>query len=103
MSRRRWAILEKMTRQITILDIARAAGVSPSTVSRVLNGTAGVAPHKQAAVREAVARMNYRPNMAAQVLVRGRSGAIGVLTQDIASPFYGELLIGIEAGFEGTS
>ncbi|MEX4005536.1 LacI family DNA-binding transcriptional regulator, partial [Paraburkholderia sp. EG285A] len=50
---------------VTLEEIARAAGVSPSTVSRILNGTARVLPEKQRAVEEAIARFNYRPNVLA--------------------------------------
>jgi LacI family transcriptional regulator len=87
-----------MSTSITIHDIAREAGVSASTVSRVLNGTVPVAPEKRAAVLEVIERRKYRPSAIAQGLVRGRTGAVGVLTQSIASPFYGEILHGIEVG-----
>ena len=87
-----------MQNPITIHDIARAAGVSPSTVSRVLTGNAPVAKQKRDAVNAAVKKLRYRPNASAQGLVRGRTGAVGVLTQSIASPFYGEILLGIERG-----
>ncbi|RKP58967.1 LacI family DNA-binding transcriptional regulator [Pararobbsia silviterrae] len=81
---------------VTLAKIARAAGVSSSTVSRILNGTARVSAEKQRAVEEAVQRYNYRPNVLARSLASGRTDTIGVLTQDIASPFYGEWLRGIE-------
>jgi LacI family transcriptional regulator len=87
-----------MSTAITIHDIAREAGVSPSTVSRVLNGTAPVAADKRDAVLAVVKQRNYRPSMIAQGLVHGRTKAVGVLTQSIASPFYGEILRGIELG-----
>lgn len=95
---------EKMIkkRTATILDIARQAGVSPSTVSRVLNGNTPVAAEKQAAVQAAIGQLHYRPNTAAQGLVRGRTMAIGAITQDVASPFYGSVLLGIEHGLRGT-
>lgn len=86
----------------TIHDIARQAGVSPSTVSRVLNGNTPVAAEKQAAVQDAIGKLKYRPNAAAQGLVRGRTMAIGVVTQDVASPFYGSILLGIEHGLRGS-
>ena len=92
-----------MTKSVTIHDIARAAGVSPSTVSRVLNGTTPVAPEKRLAVLAAVDNLKYRPNMVAQGLARGRSTVVGVLTQDIASPFYGEILKGIEQRLRGSA
>lgn len=81
---------------VTLAKIARTAGVSPSTVSRILNGTARVSADKQRAVEEAVARYNYRPNVLARSLASGRTNTVGVLTQDISSPFYGEWLRGIE-------
>jgi LacI family transcriptional regulator len=81
---------------ITIIDIARDAGVSPSTVSRVLSGNPRVDAAMRAAVEAAAKRLNYRPNMVAQGLVRGRSNTIGVLTQNMNSLFYGEMVIGIE-------
>ncbi|MDM8532013.1 LacI family DNA-binding transcriptional regulator, partial [Anaerolineales bacterium HSG25] len=83
---------------ITIRDIAREANVSASTVSRVLNNTTAVTENKRQAVLEAVKKLNYRPNIIAQGLVRGQSMAIGILTQDLASPFYGGMHQGIEQG-----
>ncbi len=87
---------------ITIQDIARKAKVSPSTVSRVLNDTVPVASDKRDAVLAAVKELNYRPNLIAQNLVRGKSMVIGVLTQDTASPFYGQIHQGIEQGLTGS-
>lgn len=94
--------INKQKQAITIMDIARHAGVSPSTVSRILNSTTPVAPKKQAAVMEAIERLGYRPNIVAQGLVRGRSSTIGVLTQNFDSPFYGEIMVGIEQGLQST-
>lgn len=81
---------------VTLEEIARAAGVSPSTVSRILNGTVRVSDAKQRAVEEAIARFNYRPNALARSLASGKTDTIGVLTQTVASPFYAEWLRGIE-------
>jgi LacI family transcriptional regulator len=91
-----------MGNTITIHDIAREAGVSPSTVSRVLNGNVPVAAEKRAAVLAVVNKLNYRPSAMAQGLARGRTAAIGVLTQSISSPFYGEILRGVEQGLSGS-
>ncbi len=88
---------------VTILDIARHAGVSPSTVSRVLNGTTPVAPQKQTAVLKAMKQLDYSPNVVARDLKQGRTSAIGILTQDLSSPFYGLVMVGIEAGLEESS
>jgi LacI family transcriptional regulator len=91
-----------MQKPITIHDIAREAGVSSSTVSRVLNGNVPVAPQKRDAVLAIVQKLKYRPNVIAQGLARGRTAAIGVMTQSIASPFYGEILRGVEQGLSGS-
>ncbi|GAA0512275.1 LacI family DNA-binding transcriptional regulator [Deinococcus depolymerans] len=91
-----------MTRNGTIRDIAREAGVSISTVSRALNGQVPVAPDKLQRVLDATRRLRYEPNAAAQGLVRGRSMTVGVLTQDIASPFYSEVSRGIDAALAGS-
>lgn len=82
---------------VTLEHVARAAGVSPATVSRILNGTAKVSARRRAMVEEAIKTLKYRPNALARGLAQGRTNSIGVLTQDIASPFYGEALRGIEA------
>lgn len=79
----------------TILDIAKKANVSPSTVSRVLRDSAGVADDKREAVLNAVTELNYRPNVFAQSLASGQSMTIGVLTQNFGSPFYDGILLGI--------
>jgi LacI family transcriptional regulator len=93
---------EHETQGITIRDVAIRAGVSPSTVSRVLNKTAQVAASKQAAVLRAVQLLGYRPNVVAQELARGRSRAFGVLPQGISSPFYGRLMKGVEQALRGS-
>ncbi|MEV8390211.1 MULTISPECIES: LacI family DNA-binding transcriptional regulator [unclassified Streptomyces] len=69
-----------------------AAGVSTSTVSRVLNGTAKVDPSLARRVQDAVADLGYRPNAAAQGLARGEAGAIGVLVPDLANPYFPNIL-----------
>jgi LacI family transcriptional regulator len=87
---------------VTIQDIARRAGVSVSTVSRVLNKTVPVARAKRAAVMTAVEALGYRPNVVAQELARGHTLAVGVLPQGISNPFYSRVLKGIEQGLRGT-
>lgn len=89
-----------MDKSITITDIARQAGVSPSTVSRVLNGTKPVAVDKRALVLAAVERLQYRPNEVARGLARGRSMTVGVVVQDIGSPFFAWTISGIEQGLD---
>jgi LacI family transcriptional regulator len=84
----------------TILDIANVACVSKSTVSRVLNGTAGVHPDKRQAVLEATQRLGFKPNVVARSLANGRSMTIGVLTQNIGSPFYDAISQGVILGLQ---
>ncbi len=86
--------------KVTILDIAEKANVSPSTVSRVLRNSAGVAARKREAVLQAVTELGYRPNVFAQSLASGQSMTIGVLTQNFGSPFYDGILEGILLGLD---
>lgn len=66
----------------TLEDVARLAGVSYQTVSRVINNMPNVAPHTLEKVRKAIEELNYRPNRAARSLVTGRSHAVHVLVCD---------------------
>jgi LacI family transcriptional regulator len=88
---------------ITMYEIARLAGVSQSTVSRVLNGSAVVASDKRDAVLRVMEELNYRPNAAAQELVSGKTYTIGVLTRHLGSPYFGEILRGIAQGIQSSS
>lgn len=89
-------------KRVTIQDIAREAHVSISTVSRVLNANVAVAEPKRKAVMQAVDALGYKPNVFAQGLASGQSMSVGVLTQDISSPFYDAILRGILQGLRGT-
>src|SRR5690349_11505049 len=87
-------------------DVARLAGVSHQTVSRVLNGHPNVREQTRLRVRAAIAQLGYRPNKAARALVTGRSQLIGIIAQN--SSLYGpaSLLAAVElaaagAGFAG--
>jgi LacI family transcriptional regulator len=80
----------------TLSMVAKKAGVSPSTVSRILNGTAKVSDEKRALVESIIEELGFRPDPTARSLAGGRTMSIGVLTQYIDSPFYGEALRGIE-------
>jgi LacI family transcriptional regulator len=84
-----------VTKNITIKDIAAHANVSISTVSRVLNNGDTVTEQKRQAVLEAIKHLNYQPNLFARGLAGGSSRTIGVVTQDISSPFYDTILRGI--------
>ena len=87
---------------VTLLDVARAAGVSPSTVSRILNGTAKVSADKRKAVETVIEQMHFEPNQLAQSLKSGRSMTIGIVVQDISSPFFDETLRGVDDGLKDT-
>ncbi len=86
----------------TLLDVARLAGVSASTVSRILNGTARVTEDKRQAVETAIERLQFRPNFAAQSLRSGSTRTIGVLTQELESPYFTRGATGIEHGLQGS-
>ncbi len=87
---------------VTLIDVARAAGVSPSTVSRIMNGTARVADDKRQAVLAAIERMHFAPNQMARSLKRGSTMTVGIVVQDISSPFFDETLRGIDDALQGT-
>lgn len=84
----------------TIREVSRRARVSPSTVSRVLNGTVPVSETIKRRVLEAVEALNYQPNTFARGLVTNRSGGVGVAINELTSPFYGAIVRGIEAVIE---
>jgi LacI family transcriptional regulator len=86
----------------TLVDVARAAGVSPSTVSRIMNGTARVADAKRQAVLAAIERMHFAPNQMARSLKKGCTMTVGIVVQDISSPFFDETLRGVDDALLGT-
>jgi len=75
----------------TIKDVAHAAGVAASTVSRYLNGQLKVSPATEAKVLEAVAELGYVPNAAGRNLARRRSGVIGFVVPEISNPYFGTI------------
>lgn len=79
----------------TIYDVARRAGVSPATVSRVFNGH-GVSDDKARAVREAAAELDFTPSRAARSLRRQASEVVALVIPDIENPYYTELARGVE-------
>jgi LacI family transcriptional regulator len=93
-------MVERQT--VTVLDVAREAGVSVSTVSRIINGTVKVSEDKRLAVEEAIRRLEFKPNLFARSLKKGTTMTIGVLTQDIESPFFTRVMSGIEDGLLGS-
>lgn len=81
---------------VTIKDIARRAGVSPSVVSRALNNKYGVKESTKQLIKAIAREMNYYPNAAARRLVTRKSGMIGVMMADISEPFYAQIIKGME-------
>lgn len=81
----------------TIKDVAAAAGLSRSVVSRALSGVGSVSPLAADRVRRAAAELGYRPNSAARTLINGRSDTIGALIRQVDTPSYAELIVGLQA------
>jgi LacI family transcriptional regulator len=84
----------------TIYEVAKAAGVSPATVSRVFNGI-GVSEQKTAAVREAAAQLRFTPNRTARTLRRQNSEVIALVIPDIENPYFTEMARGVEDVAQG--
>ncbi|NEU29970.1 catabolite control protein A [bacterium LRH843] len=80
----------------TIYDVAREAGVSMATVSRVVNGNPNVKPTTRKKVLEVIERLGYRPNAVARGLASKKTTTVGVIIPDISSIFFAELARGIE-------
>jgi len=81
----------------TIYEVAEKAGVSLSTVSRVLNGKTTVNPALKAKVEKAMLELNYRPNSVARSLATNRSDSVGILVSELNTPFFGELMQAVES------
>ncbi|SDF54377.1 transcriptional regulator, LacI family [Lentzea fradiae] len=82
-------------KRVTIGDVAAHAGVSTATVSRVLNGGL-VAESTAARVWEAAETLGYSPNALTRSIFAGRASTIGVVIRDLSSPFYLDLIRGID-------
>lgn len=82
---------------VRMLDVARHAGVSETTVSHVLNGTRRVRPATADAVLRAIRALGYEPNSVAQSLARASTKSIGVALSDLGNHYCAELVQGIEA------
>lgn len=80
----------------TIREIAKLAGVSPATVSRVMNGTANVDEEKKKRVERVIEETGFQPNMLARALFRNSSGLIGLILPNIQNPFFNEIARAIE-------
>ena len=85
------------SRAATIYDVARRAGVSHQTVSRLLGGFEGIRPETRAKVENALRELDYRPNFAARSLIMGRSYRIGALTHEIDNLGPSRIILGAAA------
>ena len=72
----------------TIKDVARLSGVSPMTVSRVINHSTRVSPETRRRVEEAITELGYVPSRLARGLSRQRTGTLAVIVPDVANPFF---------------
>ena len=80
----------------TIKDVAKEAGVSIATVSRVINKSPKASKASVTSVTEAMAKLGYRPNAAAKALVSQSSNTVGVLVGDVSDPFFGTLVKAVD-------
>jgi LacI family transcriptional regulator len=80
----------------TINDVARRAGVSPVTVSRVLNGAPNVSPATRDKVTRAIAELGYVPNVVARSLRSRRTRSLALILPDISNPFWPTVARGVE-------
>ncbi|NKG19846.1 LacI family DNA-binding transcriptional regulator [Paeniglutamicibacter terrestris] len=88
---------------VRLADVAREAGVSPATASRVLNGSSR-SPAEAIAekVRRAAERLGYFPNAQAQALARSSAGLVGLIVHDIADPYFSSIAHGVQHGLHGS-
>ncbi|WP_349359542.1 LacI family DNA-binding transcriptional regulator [Stappia sp.] len=78
--------------RVTSVDVARAAGVSQPTVSRVFTAGARVSPELRARVEAAARKLGYRPNTLARAMIKGRSNVVGLVVAYLDNPFYAEAI-----------
>ena len=87
--------------RVTIADVAREAGVSMMTVSRVVNNKEGVSQKTRQAIEEVLQKLDYHPNIFARSLATHRTGTLGLIVPDISNPFFSGVARGVErAAFE---
>jgi LacI family transcriptional regulator len=95
------AEMEGRNGRATIVDVARVAGVSKSTVSLVISGSSLVAESTRERVSDAMAELGYIYHRGAATLRGARSGVLGMVINDLSNPFFVELAIGIEEACQG--
>ena len=80
----------------TISEVAKTAGVSVATVSRVVNGSPSVSHETQARVQEAIERLGYQPNVWGRSLRRGESRVVLIIVPNVSNPYYAPIIAGTE-------
>src|SRR5688500_18592208 len=83
-------------RRVTIVTVAKAAGVSPATVSRVMHGTRAVSAEMRQRVLAALEEHDFRPNPMARALKGHSTLSLGVVVSDFANPFFTAVVRGVE-------
>ena len=96
---------EQPHKPVTIYDVAKAAGVAPSTVSRTFARPGRVNADTSAKIRQVAEELGYRANPIGQALTTSRTRLLGLMVSDVANPFYAQLIRGTqvaatEAGYE---
>ena len=80
----------------TIVDVAKLAGVTPTTVSRVINNRGYISEKTKSKVHEAMDQLSYQPNEIARSLTKQRSNTIGVIVPHISHPYFSKLISNLE-------
>ncbi|MEO7224129.1 MAG: LacI family DNA-binding transcriptional regulator [Devosia sp.] len=86
---------------VTISDVSKLAGVSRSTVSRVVARNGYVSDVKRQAIERAIAELGYRPNTLAQALRSNRSNMIGAVVVDVGTPYFANMVYGMQRAARG--
>ena len=87
---------KEIAREATLHDVARKVGVSPRTVSRVVNDEGGYSETTRQRVLAAISELRYRPNLLARGLIRGRSSTVALVGGDMNDPMFPALFDGIQ-------
>jgi LacI family transcriptional regulator len=87
---------EELGGMVTITDVSKRAGVSRSTVSRVVAGNGYVSEARRKAIETAIAELGYRPNTLAQALRSNRSNVIGAVFVDVGTPYFSNMVYGLQ-------
>ena len=86
---------EELLEMVTILDVAKEANVSASTVSRVLNNTGTISQNTVDCVYKAVEKLGYEPNVLARSFRKKETRTILILTPNMTNPYYSNIISGI--------